>query len=358
MVSAVGFGGMRFENPADLDACAQTVVHAALEGITYFDTAPFYCGGNSELIFALAFKEMRRLELPFMVSTKSSRVRDDELRKDLEASLKRLDVEKIDFFNAWCVMTMDDWAMRKERGAIGAIMKAKEEKLIERACFSTHLSGDDIRKVVDEGYFEGVTLGYSAVNFPYREEGIRAAFERKIGVAVMNPLGGGVIPNNEEAFSFLKTSPEEPIVDAAIHFLLADERISTILVGFRNLRDVDEAIAAVASYREPGIDRLKDIKEKIVQNFDRLCTTCQYCNVCPQGIEPWKFMEAANSLYLKAQDPAERLKWHWNVSIDELDKCIKCGACETACTQKLPIMERFEELKAVVGDRKRPKHPK
>jgi uncharacterized protein len=358
MVSALGFGGMRFENPNDIDACAEVVVHAARRGITYFDTAPLYCGTKSEIAFAQAFKVMKEEGLPFSVSTKSNRVRGDELRKDLETSLKNLDVEKIDFYHAWCVMTMEDWELRKERGAVAELMKAKEEGLIGHVCFSTHLSGADIHKVVDEGYFEGVTLGYSAVNFPYREEGIKSAFERKLGVAVMNPLGGGVIVNNEKAFAFLKSSAEQPIVEAALHFLLADERISTILVGFRNRKDVDSAVAAIDSYRDIGIDRLKTLKDRIAENFDTLCTTCGYCNVCPEGIQPWKFMESANSLYLNGEDPAMRLRWHWDSSIDELGKCTKCGACVTACTQHIPILDRFEELKAAIGDRKNPKHPR
>ena len=53
-VSRLGFGGMRFENSADLDAMAEVAVHAHERGITYFDTAPIYCDDKSEEFFGIA----------------------------------------------------------------------------------------------------------------------------------------------------------------------------------------------------------------------------------------------------------------------------------------------------------------
>ena len=53
-VSAIGFGGMRFANPKDLDASAEMMVYALEKGINYFDTAPMYFNGKSEEIFGHA----------------------------------------------------------------------------------------------------------------------------------------------------------------------------------------------------------------------------------------------------------------------------------------------------------------
>ena len=71
-VSILGFGGMRFENPEDLDTGAETVLHAYNQGISYFDTAPGYCNDKSEDIMGLAIKEMKKQDYPFYISTKSS----------------------------------------------------------------------------------------------------------------------------------------------------------------------------------------------------------------------------------------------------------------------------------------------
>jgi len=67
-ISAIGFGGMRFPEPNEIEKSAELLLHAHEKGITYFDTAPFYCQDKSQEIFGHAFKQMPRDS--FVVSTK------------------------------------------------------------------------------------------------------------------------------------------------------------------------------------------------------------------------------------------------------------------------------------------------
>jgi len=346
--AALGFGGMRFESPQDTDKSAATVLRAFEKGITYFDTAPGYCEDQSEIIMGRAIREMKKRGGNFTVSTKSHKADGGELRAQLEESLRRLNVESIDYYHCWYILTLEDWEKRKKGGAVDAILKAREEGLIRHAVFSTHLQGSDIRKVVEEGYFEGVTLGYSLINSAFRQDGIQAASENGMGVVVMNPLGGGLITSNPESFEFLKAVPEQSMLEAALHFLLSDERITVSLVGFRNDNDVDTAALAVESFKPYGNEVLSRINRRVESDFDSLCTSCKYCNVCPEGIPVWAFMETWNHYKLNGGETVEaRLKYHWGTSIEVLDRCTSCRKCEKACTQHLSILERFEDLKAV-----------
>lgn len=348
--AALGFGGMRFESPEDIDKSAATVVLAHEKGITYFDTAPGYCNDRSEIIMGTAIKEMKKSGKPFTISTKSMKSDGDVLRNQLEESLRRLNVDCIDYFNCWYLLSMQAWENRKAKGAVHAILKAKEEGLIKHAVFSTHMNGSDIRSVIEEGYFEGVTLGYSAINFPFRQEGIRAASEKGLGVVVMNPLGGGLIPANPESFDFLKVHPDQSILEAALHFLFSDSRITVSLVGFRNDEDVKTAAAAMESFRPYSTEQVSFIREKVQQGFNTLCTACMYCKDCPESIPVWAFMETWNHIRLSGGDTvSNRLANHWGVDLEDLDRCTRCGKCERACTQKLPILERFEEVKAAAA---------
>ncbi len=345
-VSALGFGGMRFENAEDIDGSAEMLLHALRKGITYFDTAPTYLDGNSERIFGAAIPEMKKEKIPFSVSTKSNKPRAEDLRRDLEASLRRLNLDTIDFYNCWYVLTLEDWEGRKKGGAVAEILKARDEGLIKYPVFSTHLPGNEIRNVIEEGYFRGVTLGYSAINSPYREDGIRAATEHDMGVVVMNPLGGGTIVQNEETFSFLKVKKNQTILEGALHFLLLDPRITVRLVGFRNMNDIDTAVSAVESFVPYTETEIESIRGHVESNFNSLCTTCTYCNVCPVDIPVWKFVETANGLFFNTSEKlSDRLKWHWGTDISVLDRCTECRKCEEACTQHLPILDRFEKLK-------------
>ena len=345
-VSALGFGGMRFENPQDHEKSVATVLRAFDKGVTYFDTAPGYCSDQSEIIMGKAILEMKKSDKPFFISTKSSKKTGADVRRDLEQSLTRLNVEAIDFYNCWYVLTLEDWELRKSGGVVQEILKAKEEGLIRHAVFSTHLPGPDIRKVIEEGYFEGVTLGYSAVNFPHRQDGVNAAAEHGMGVVVMNPLGGGTIVSNEESFGFIRVHENQSMLEAALHFLLAHKEISVSLVGFRNDDDVDSAIAAVESYTPYRPEEFENIRRRVQGEFNDLCTSCMYCKGCPEDIPVWMFMETYNHLMLKdGENIANRLKYYWGTDIAELERCTECGQCEAACTQHLPILERFEELK-------------
>jgi predicted aldo/keto reductase-like oxidoreductase len=227
--------------------------------------------------------------------------------------------------------------------------KLKEEGLIRHIAVSSHLIGDEIRDLLDEGIFEGVLFGYSAYNFSIRKAAFDAIRRHSLGAVVMNPLGGGIIPQNPKLFEFIKTRQEETVVEAALRFLLARREISVILVGMRDASDVKEAVRAADGYRTIPQAEIHRITKAAGQSFQGLCTGCQYCDGCPEGIPIAKLMDAYNHKILYGQDQAilNRLDWHWSVEPAEAGRCVECGQCEEACTQHLPIIERLKEIDAL-----------
>jgi len=347
-LSALGFGGMRFEDQDDREGCARLVRSAYEAGVNYFDTAPGY--GKSEELFGLAFKEMlpRRAEQPFYVSTKTMKSDPGEARRDLEQSLERMGLDYIDFYHLWCICDLEDYGHRKARGVLKEFERMKSEGLIRHIVVSTHLPGDKVGDLLDDYPFEGVLLGYSAMNFHYREDGLDAACRNRQGVAVMNPLGGGIIPQHPQLFDFLRTREDETVVQAALRFLLNDERINVLLVGFANREEVQEAIEAVEGFRPIPSERIDEMRQSLSASFNELCTTCRYCDHCPEGIPVPELMEAYNH-YLLNHDPHAldfRLKYHWQIdNVEEvLARCTECGQCEDSCTQSLPIIARLKEI--------------
>jgi predicted aldo/keto reductase-like oxidoreductase len=344
--SIVGFGGMRFQAIDDRDRCVEMMVEAARGGINYFDTAPAYFGVKSEQVFGAGFRELRRLNLPFYCATKTSESTEAGIRKEFENQLQRLGLETIDFYHVWCINTLEDWRERQGKGLLRAFRRLKEEGLIRHICVSSHLIGDQIRELLKEEIFEGVLFGYSAYNFSIREKAFQTISERDLGCAVMNPLGGGIIPQNADLFDFLKTHPGQDIVEAALHFLFAHKRITTALVGFGKLSEVHQALRAVETYRGYPEDQIRRIKDSIREAFLELCTGCQYCDHCPEGIPVPKLMDTFNQWKLRgtAEAARERLKWHWNIPFSEAGRCTECGQCEEACTQHLLIIRRLKEI--------------
>ncbi len=347
-LSVIGFGAMRFANPADLDASAQTVLHAHARGINYFDTAPFYCDDKSEIIVGRALKTLPRNS--YFVSTKCGEAHADPFRKSLERSLDRLHTDHIDFFHIWCLLRPDQLHERLAHGAIPAALKAKDEGLIRHLVVSTHLPGKDIAAVLDSGLFAGVTLGYNALNFPFRQEALAAAQRLHLGVATMNPLGGGMIPRNASRLAFLKSPVDRTVTEAALRFNISHPAVTVALVGFSNSAEVDEAVAAVDNFQPYPASHIEQIKSHITTSFDGFCTGCGYCLPCPADVAIPKFMDAYNQKILEGKDSAipDRLKWHWGLSPDLAAACTDCGQCESECTQHINIPERLQQIAALM----------
>lgn len=350
-VSVLGFGGMRFGAIDDRDACVEMMVRAAEGGVNYFDTAPKYFGTKSEEVYGAGLAELRRRNLPYYLSTKTFESTESGVRREIEGQLTRLGVDHIDFYHIWCITNLENWRERKNNGVLETFAKLKDEGLIRHICVSSHLIGDEIKELLMEGVFEGVLFGYSAYNFETRQKAFDAIRAHDLGCVVMNPLGGGLIPNNPELFSFIRTQEDENVVEAALRFLFAHEDITVSLVGFGSIDHVDQALRAVDGYRPIDVAQLEKIKANASSNFEGICTGCQYCDNCPQEIPIPKFMDAYNQKLLHGDDNAiiGRLKYHWNIDPAEAERCIECGECEDACTQHLPIIERLKEIVAAAG---------
>lgn len=105
-VSVIGFGAWQLGNYIDWRGMTETeainLVHQAMEdGINFFDTAPNYALGNSELLLGKALKEAKREAL--VINTKFGHHSDGHtdfshkvIRESIEGSLKRLNTDYID----------------------------------------------------------------------------------------------------------------------------------------------------------------------------------------------------------------------------------------------------------------------
>jgi predicted aldo/keto reductase-like oxidoreductase len=350
-VSKIGFGGMRFDISKSIEENAALVRYAYEKGINYFDTAPAYCKGKSEKIFGAAFSE---LPGRFYVSTKlmpSFAPTAGIAAALIKHSINKMHVEKIDFMHIWCVRTMEQYAAAvKKGGLLDGILKMKQEGLVGHVAMSLHLSGKYIKDIIKDERLEGILIGLNIFNYKYRIEGAKAAHEKGLGVAVMNPLGGGFIPANTDALKFLAVDGFTPVQNA-LRFAASLNEVSTVLVGFSEKEHIDAAVAAVEGL-EPGnalVERFAGMPEI---NLEGACTACGYCNECPKDIYIPAYMQVYNNkLVLKksAEQLKKDLKSETNfggvkVKKGRLKDCIACGKCEKICTQHIPIAQRLKEM--------------
>ena len=347
---------MRFDTSKPNEENAELLPYAFSKGINYFDTAPQYCLDKSEPIFGIAFKQMKKDRDKFYVSTKgmpTSIKSESEARSAVEKSLRRLNLEKLDFYYVWCIRHIEHYEMAVKKGGLyDGLLKCKEEGLIDHILISTHLPGAQVEQVLEKNQFEGVLMGLNVLNFLYRWQGAQAAAYAGLGVVAMNPLAGGLIPQHEKNFQFLASAAETP-TQAAIRFCVSSPQINVALVGFTTKEHIDTACAIADSARAFTPKDTERIKSSLSENMNTVCTACGYClDKCPQNIPVQSYMQAYNEhllFGLTEKEMLEKMKFHheWGLLVYNLataSECTQCENCETACTQHLDIIKRLEKM--------------
>lgn len=356
-VSAIGFGTMRYDDEdvkaGRLEKCAEVPLYAYEKGINYFDSAPFYCDDKSEIITGMALSQMKRSEVYVTSKTNFATLENDTsrdaFRRRLEMSLDRLQTDYIDFYHMWCMLDVASY--HKHVDALYKFFEeAKAEGLIRHIVFSSHMQGEDLGLVVNDHKFQGMLIGYNAVNYQFRQSGIEAAHANGMGVVVMNPLSGGLIPQNQKTFEYLTEGTDLTVPQAALRFVASHKEITVTLAGCTTKEHVDDAVKAVENLKEyPAGEIVASYAEKGVA-LNNLCTGCGYCKGCPMDIPIPKFMDAYNLKILSGSESIrQRLDGMWGMKKDLAAECIACGQCESQCTQHLPIIERLQEMSEAEG---------
>lgn len=356
-VSALGFGAMRLpmmevngKKVVNEDEAIPLIRRAFELGVNYVDTAPYYCEGLSEVAVGKAIKGYRD---SIYLATKNP-IEDasgDNWRRRLEKSLEKLDESCIDFYHMWAInLKKFQDQIDVKGGPIEAAMKAKEEGLIKHLCFSFHDEAKNMYPIIDSGYFETVLCQYNLLDRA-NEEAMAYARQKGLGVVVMGPVGGGRLGAPSEAIQSLLGHKSKSTAEMALRFVLANPSVTVALSGMSTIQMVEEN-AAVASI--PGTltdDEMKRVDEMLEENkrlSDLYCTGCDYCMPCPMGLHIphiFKLMNYNRVYGLKdyAREEYAKLKLPDSKKGKDIDSCVECGTCESACPQDLKIIEQLRE---------------
>lgn len=363
MVSAVGMGANRFKvselkTTDGVERCAELVVNAANLGINFFDSASTYSNGKCEEILRLALPQIKR---KCFISGKSSSHQEktrDSVLNHIESSLKNIGIEFFDIYYMWSVKSIAQYEeIMSTGGAYEGVLAAKERGLVKHICFSSHASAEDTVKIIQEGAFEGVLVSYSLLNF--RENGIilETAQNKGLGVAIMNPLGGGIIPQNSKMFSSAIVDGDTDVSDSALKFVYANPAVSTVLCGISERHELLKNVQSLSMKDSKAKLRATYVMSKI-GTFPEFCSGCNYCLDCPKDIPISTFMKAYNLTRFKSDtfiynrsSPELIKRGTFFKKIDgiinfenSINPCIKCGKCEKVCTQSLPIIHIVDEI--------------
>ena len=140
-ISLLGFGMMRLPN--NQEQVNELVDYAIEHGVNYYDTAPMYMGGQSEVLMGNALSRHPR-EKYYVATKMSSQNRRlwafDESKRMYEQSFERLKVDHIDYYLLHSIGGgMDSLKGRfLDNGVLEFLLKEREAGRIKHLGFSYH----------------------------------------------------------------------------------------------------------------------------------------------------------------------------------------------------------------------------
>jgi aryl-alcohol dehydrogenase-like predicted oxidoreductase len=263
---AIGGGDWAFAwGNQDDDASVAAIRHAVESGINWIDTAAVYGLGHSEEVVAAALAGLPQADRPY-VFTKGGLVWDPadrtaaprragapaSIRAEVEASLRRLRVERIDLYQMhW---PAEDGTTLEEYWQVFADLK--REGKIRAAGLSNHgicqLEAAEQIAVVD-----AVQPPFSLIHRDVADDVLLWAREHEAGVIVYSPMASGLLTG---AFTAARAASLEPGDWRAGHPDFTEPALSANLALARALRPVAErhgvtqaAVAVAWTLAFPGV---------------------------------------------------------------------------------------------------------
>ena len=295
-------------------------------------------------------------------------VRTRDLPKVKEAFqdlLTRLQTDYIDLGMIHFVDSEAEFRRVMEGEFLAYVKEQKEKGVIRHTGMSTHnphvaklaaLSGEiemllfsvnpafdllppseDLNDYFVESYGEGL-----AGIDPLREELYKLCEQRGVGITVMKGYAGGRLFDTRTSPFGVALTPVQ-----CLHYALTRPAVASVLVGYDTPAHVDAAVAYEAATEEER-DYASVLAKAPRHAYSGQCTYCGHCAPCPAGID----IAMVNKLYdLAAMQPEvpATVRAHYQALSATAADCIACGGCETRCPFGVPVVERMEKAKALLG---------
>jgi D-threo-aldose 1-dehydrogenase len=300
IVTDMGFGAApigNFLKPISEEVSGAMVEHAWTAGMRYFDTAPLYGHGLSELRLGQALRWKRRDD--FVVSSKVGRLLTpapragidfapwvdaapftlrfdysyDGTMRSLEDTLQRMAIERIDIaFIHDCDVFTHGAAQQKiyfrqaMEGSYKALLKLREEGVVKAIGFGVN-EWQVCHEALKQGDFDGFLLAgrYTLLEQESLDEFLPLCEKRGAAVVIGGGLNSGILATGAVAGAKYNYSPapahildkvrkieavcarhKVPLAAAALQFLLAHPAIASHVPGTRTVAQMEQNIAWVS----------------------------------------------------------------------------------------------------------------
>lgn len=366
-LSILGFGCMRFpqkkgtlgDGKIDEERAKKQIFYAIDNGINYFDTAMPYHMGASELflgkVLTDGYREKVKLATkltPFYVN------KPEDMESLLNTQLKKLNTDHIDYYLIHS-LERKSWDKMKSFGVLELLEKAKKDQRIINSGFSFHGDRKTFIEIIDAYDWEVCQIQYNYLDEQNQasRRGLKYAASKDIGVIIMEPLRGGNIARKipaEVKDIWAQAENKRTPAEWAFRWIWNHPEVSVVLSGMNEEEHIKENIkianeAFPESLADNEIQLISRAKKKYIDLMKVGCTGCHYCMPCPSGVNIPLCFEIYNSAHMFGSLRKAKMQYLWflfGVSSDAASAslCEKCGECEEACPQNIPIRRHLEDV--------------
>lgn len=354
-----GFGCMRLPmkgDKVDTEEFSKMVDTFIENGFNYFDTAHGYLGGLSET----AIKECLTSRYPrdqYILTDKLTNFffkKEEDIRPFFESQLEACGVDYFDYY-LMHAQSADNFAFFKKCHAYETALELKKEGKIRHFGISFHDRADVLEQILKEyPQIEAVQIQFNYLDYEDPAVESRKCYEVccKYGkpVIVMEPVkGGNLVKLPDEARAVFDKLHGGSPASYAIRFAAGFDGIRMVLSGMSSLEQMEDNISYMRDF-QPLSKEEQEAVQKVTEIFQSQnmiqCTACRYCTAgCPKHISIPDLFACMN---------ARKIFHDWNtdyyynnvhtVNNGKASDCIKCGKCEKACPQHLPIRKLLEDV--------------
>lgn len=353
-----GFGCMRLpmkDGEVDTEETSRMVDTFLENGFNYFDTAHGYLDGKSELALkdCLTGRYPRDRYLLTNKLTNSFFQKQEDIRPFLESQLEACGVAYFDFY-LMHAQNAEVFKYFKECRAYETAFEMKAEGKIRHVGLSFHDRPEVLEQILTEyPQIEIVQIQFNYVDYDNPTVQSRACYEvcRKFGkpVIVMESVKGGNLVNlPEKAAEILRELHGGSLASYAIRFAAGFPGIRMVLSGMSSLAQMQDNISFMKEFKPLNETELAAV-ERVQEIFKSMnlipCTACHYCaEGCPQHIAIPDLFATMNSKKLYKDWNADNYYGMHTGPGRRASDCLKCGKCEKACPQHLPIRQLLEDV--------------
>lgn len=359
----LGFGCMRFDGRADdtVDiAQVSEMIDCYMEaGGNYFDTAWAYPNSEKTLRKALVERHPRD---SYLIASKCITWSNCTCKEDLEAQLQEtLATLGIDYLDVYLMHNLGGTrtASFEKFDAWEFVKSVKERGLAKHIGFSAHCTPEELEGFIaayPEAEIIQLQANYSDWDSPdFRErECVELAHAHGFPVIAMEPVKGGILADPPQAVRDIldEAMPDDSYATAALRFTASQPGIVVTLSGMSTLEQVQDNCRAFRDFKPLDDGELAAIdraRAALKEGGTVQCTSCDYCaKVCPLNIGISQSLAVLNHFinYGDAASAGYQMGFvvRFNAGKSMITECIRCGACEDACPQNLPILEYFDRI--------------